>query len=82
MLGQANPQWPAMSSQLYLYVPDCDAMFTQAVAAGGTVVSQRQFYGDRHGCVKDSNGNLWWLATHVEDVPEQEIARRMQEARG
>lgn len=83
MIGQGGAHWAAMPAQLYLYVPDCDATFKQAVTSGGTVVQepQTQFYGDRHGCVKDQNGNLWWIATHVEDVPEQEIARRMKEAR-
>ena len=75
MMGQAGAQWTPMPAQIYLYVPDCDAMFKQAVAAGGTTVQepQTQFYGDRHGCVKDQNGNLWWIATHVEDVPEEEV---------
>jgi uncharacterized glyoxalase superfamily protein PhnB len=83
MMGQAGDQWPAMPAQLYLYVPDCDAMFKQAVAAGATSVQepQTQVYGDRHGCVRDANGNLWWLATHVEDVSEEEIERRMKDVR-
>jgi PhnB protein len=83
MMGQAQGEWTPMPAQLYLYVADCDALFAKAVAAGGTVVSQpeTQFYGDRHGCVKDSNGNLWWLATHVEDVSAEEIERRMKAAR-
>ena len=80
MLGQAHGEWTPMPSQLYLYVPDCDAIFRQAVAAGGTVVQEpkTQFYGDRHGCVKDVSGNLWWLATHVEDVSNEEMERRMK----
>ncbi len=83
MMGQAGGQWPAMPAQLYLYVSDCDATFAQAVAAGGIVVQepQTQFYGNRHGCVRDANGNLWWMATHVEDVGEEEMARRMKDAR-
>lgn len=36
-----------------------------------------QFYGDRHGGVKDAAGNSWWVATHIEDVSEEEMARRM-----
>ena len=39
---------------------------------------QTQFYGDRHGCVTDCCDNLWWLATHVEDVSNDEIERRMK----
>jgi PhnB protein len=80
MMGQAHGNWAPMPSQLYLYVPDCDASFKQAVAAGGTVVEEpkTQFYGDRHGCVKDLVGNLWWLATHVEDVSNEEFERRLK----
>ena len=40
-----------------------------------------QFYGDRHGGVKDPCGNTWWVATHIEDVGEEELARRMAAAR-
>ena len=40
-----------------------------------------QLYGDRHGGVKDPGGNTWWMATHIEDVSEQELARRMAAAR-
>ena len=80
MLGQAHGEWKAMPAQLYLYVADCDAWYRQALAAGATSVQEpkTQFYGDRHGCVKDLCGNLWWVATHVEDVSEEEMARRMK----
>jgi PhnB protein len=71
-----------MPGQLYLYVPDCDASHRQAVAAGATPVQEpkTQFYGDRQSCVKDLCGNLWWIATHVEDVSDQEMERRMKAA--
>ena len=53
----------------------------RALAAGAT--SERepadQFYGDRSGGVRDPAGNLWWIATHVEDVPEDEMAKRIEE---
>jgi PhnB protein len=82
MMGQAGDQWTAMPAQVYLYLPDCDAAYKQALAAGGTSVQEpkTQFYGDRHGCVKDTNGNLWWVATHVEDVSNEEMERRMKAA--
>ncbi|SNS18804.1 PhnB protein [Sphingomonas laterariae] len=64
---------------LMIYVPDVDAAFERAIAAGGTV--QRpvadQFYGDRSGTLFDPFGHQWTLSTHVEDVPEDEIHRRM-----
>jgi PhnB protein len=82
MLGQAGDHWKPMPAQLYLYVPDCDAVYRQALAAGATPVQEpkTQFYGDRHGCVKDAWGNLWWAASHVEDVSEEEIERRAKTA--
>ncbi len=83
MLGQAGGEWAPMPAQLYLYVPDCDAMYRQALIAGAVSVQEpkTQFYGDRHGCVRDSCGNLWWMATHVEDVPPEELERRAKAAR-
>ena len=82
MLGEANGPWAPQPTSLYLYLPDCDATYKQALAAGGTSVQEpkTQFYGDRHGCVKDLCGNLWWLATHVEDVSPEEMGRRMKAA--
>ena len=82
MLGEANGPWAPQPTSLYLYLPDCDATYQQALAAGGTSVQEpkTQFYGDRHGCVKDRCGNLWWLATHVEDVSPEEMGRRMKAA--
>lgn len=81
MLGE-NPMGPQMPAAIYLYVDDCDATFQRALAAGAT--SERdvadQFYGDRQGGVRDKFGNLWWIATHVEDVPPDEMAKRAQAA--
>lgn len=64
---------------LMFYVPDVDAAFARALAAGGTVhrAVQDQFYGDRSGTLLDPFGILWTIATHVEDVSEEEVKRRM-----
>jgi PhnB protein len=64
---------------LMLYVEDCDALFQQAVAAGATVKQEvkDQFYGDRSGSVTDPFGFSWHIATHKEDVPMEEMQRRM-----
>jgi PhnB protein len=71
------PKVPSVS--LVHYVEDADAACARAVAAGGTL--QRpvamQPYGDRMGTVTDPFGHTWHLATHVEDVPPEEIVRRM-----
>ena len=82
MLGEAAGPWPPQATSLYLYVPDCDGTYKQALATGGASVQEpkTQFYGDRHGAVKDPCGNTWWIATHVEDVPPEELERRAAEA--
>ena len=63
-----------------LYVPDVDAAFARAIAAGGTVKRPvaDQFYGDRTGTLADPFGHVWSLGTHVEDVSPQEMDRRFQ----
>jgi PhnB protein len=62
-----------------IYVPDVDAAFERALAAGATRVRpvEDQFYGDRSGTLADPYGYQWTLATHVEDVSTEEAQRRM-----
>lgn len=81
MAGQAGGPWKPMPASLYLYVADCDAMHRKAVEAGGKSIQEpaTMFYGDRHGGVTDPCGNQWWIASHVEDVPEAELKRRQDE---
>jgi uncharacterized glyoxalase superfamily protein PhnB len=81
MLSQATEQHPAMPATLYLYVPDTDAAYRTALVAGATSVMEpaTQFYGDRNAGVKDSNGNMWYFGTHVEDVSPEEMRRRQAE---
>jgi PhnB protein len=81
MLGQATAEWPARPTYVHLYVRDCDAVYRAAVAAGAKSVRepQTQFYGDRSGGVEDVCGNQWWISTHVEDVPAEEMERRAKE---
>lgn len=66
---------------ILLYFDDVDAVFAKAVAAGATVMKplQNQFYGDRSGTVIDPWGHVWTVATHIEDVPPDEMARRAAE---
>ena len=84
MIGEARDQWKAMPTSLYLYLEDVDAVYARAVAAGATAVAEpkNQFYGDRSGGVQDMCGNNWWVATHIEDVSEEEMKRRMEAAAG
>ncbi|HZY46920.1 MAG TPA: VOC family protein, partial [Candidatus Bathyarchaeia archaeon] len=60
---------------------DIDAIYKQALDAGGAAVREpkTQFYGDRSASVRDPAGNVWSIATHVEDVSPEEMRRRMKE---
>lgn len=73
-VGFAKPT----TTNLFFYVPDVDAVFKQAIAAGArelTAVST-MFWGDRWGMLADPYGNTWQVATHVEDVSPDEMMRR------
>lgn len=63
---------------IHLYVPDVDATFSRAVAAGARVLRpvEDKFYGDRSGTLADPWGHVWHVATHVEDLSPEEIGRR------
>jgi len=66
---------------IMVYVEDVDACYQRALDAGATAERkvEDQFYGDRAGSFVDPFGHIWHIATHVEDVPEDEMARRAQE---
>lgn len=68
------------ATTLMVYVEDVDEIFQQAVDAGAEVHRpvENHFYGDRAGTLKDPFGHIWMVATHVEDVPPEEIGRRMK----
>jgi PhnB protein len=70
------------SAGVFLYVDDVDAVVKRATDAGATVTMEvaDQFWGDRFGSVKDPFGHSWSVATHVEDVPPEEMAERAKEA--
>jgi PhnB protein len=88
MLADEFPEMGAVSPKrlggtpfgLCLYVPDCDKVFNQAVAAGGKAERPvvNQFYGDRSGTLVDPFGHKWTVSTHVEDVPPDEMKKRME----
>ncbi len=90
-----SDEWPEMGVRspkavggtpvmLSMYVEDVDAVFDRAVAAGATPVRavENQFYGDRSGQFEDPFGHRWNVATHVEDVSPEEMARRSAEMTG
>ncbi len=84
MMGEPMDASKSMPGMLYLYIPDVDAAYKRALAAGATSVREptNEFYGDRSAGVKDAFGNIWYMATHVEDVPPEEMAKRARAARG
>jgi PhnB protein len=92
MLADAFPDMGAPTPQslggtpvtVMVYVEDVDDVFDRAIKAGATEERQveNQFYGDRAGQFADPFGHKWFVATHVEDVPPDEMAKRAAAAMG
>ena len=88
MMSEESEQWGTRSPQalggspvsFMFYVPDVDAAYARALAAGCTQVRpvEDQFYGDRTGTVMDPYGYQWSIGTHIEEVSEAEGQRRME----
>ena len=66
----------------FMYVDDVDAVVKRAVEGGSTLTMEvaDQFWGDRFGSITDPFGHSWLIATHVEDVPPEEMAERAKAA--
>ena len=81
MLAEANEEFQPMPCMLHLYVEDVDSIYEQALESGGTSLREpeNQFYGDRSAGIRDDWNNQWWIATHIEDVSDEEIERRQKE---
>lgn len=81
MIGEASGEWKAMPSSIALYVADVDATYRRALDAGAISIREPadQFYGDRSAGVRDLAGNHWWIATHLEDVPPEELRLRAEQ---
>jgi PhnB protein len=69
-MGEAHDKYEPMPAMFYLYVPNMEAVYRKALAAGATSSQEPtdQPYGDRNAAVKDAFGNTWYIATHVKDV--------------
>src|SRR5258707_7850350 len=80
MIADESEMAKATPSSLYLYVPNVDSVYQQAVKAGGSPVMEPMdmFYANRGGSGKDPSGNSWFIATHKEDVAPQELAKRAE----
>jgi len=70
MLADAMPEMTVHPFRHYLYVPDVDATYAQALSAGAKSDSAPvdQPYGDRIAGVTDAWGNLWWIGTHKPEL--------------
>ena len=87
MMADENPDWGTKSPEtlggnpltIGLYVPDADKSFQKAIDAGATVIMpvKDEFYGDRVGQVIDPFGYKWMIATHFEDISQEEMQIRM-----
>ncbi len=71
-MGEAHGPYQPMKSMFYLYVPNVDAVYRTALAAGARTIKEPadQPYGDRVGAVTDAFGNQWWIATHIKDMSQ------------
>jgi len=69
-MGEAHGPYQPMASMFYLYVPDVDAVYQRALAAGAKIQQEpkNQQYGDRNAAVTDAFGNTWYIATPVRDA--------------
>ncbi len=78
MMGEFRDGWSPMPGSIYIYVNDTDAVYKRALQASATSLLEPadQFYGDRNAGVRDPVGNIWWIATHIEDVSPEEIEKR------
>jgi PhnB protein len=80
MMFDALDDWPETPAFLRLYVSDADVVYRRAIEAGATAVTEMTnlFFGDRAGRVRDPQGNIWWIHTHIEDVDAASMAVRSQ----
>jgi PhnB protein len=71
-----------LSASILIYTEDVDALYDRAIAAGATEINRPsdQFHGDRAGSLRDPFGHRWMLATHIEDMSEEEMQRRTEAA--
>lgn len=82
MAGEPTEEFGKMPASLYVYVQDCDHVYEKAILNGAEsimVPTDMKHAGERYGGVKDFAGNIWWIATHIEDLTPEEQAKRIQE---
>ena len=88
-LAEASPEWGnhspksigAATAIFTLNVEDADAVWNKAISSGAKVIYplEDQFYGYRQGRLEDPFGHLWIISTYIEDVPPDEMNKRMED---
>ena len=80
MVSDSVGEWKPMPASFYVYVSDTDALYHRALQAGAesAMEPEDKFYGDRNAGVRDPFGNVWWIATHKEDISFDEMQRRAE----
>jgi PhnB protein len=83
-VGESMEGWPAHGLVAQIYVENSDALFERAVAAGASIIMPMtdMFFGSREGRVSDPFGNVWTISTLTEEVPPEEMQRRLTAAEG
>jgi PhnB protein len=85
MMGKGPKAYGGSPASFWIYTPDVDALYKQAIAAGAKPAEgpmgdvQDQFWGDRTGMLTDPEGYRWTIATHKEDLTQEEMKRRGEE---
>jgi len=84
MVSDASENFAARPCAHYVLVDNVDAVYERALAARASSLREPtdQFYGNREAGVVDPWGNVWWIATVIEAVDDDEIRRRWQAAQG
>lgn len=82
MLSEAGAEFPAGRSAHYVFVEDVDSTYERALGAGGSSLRppSNQFYGNREAGIRDALGNIWWIATVIEEVPGKELQGRWEQS--
>jgi len=70
---------PSVPAYFYLYIDNCDAVYARALTAGATSLEapENLHYGDRRATIRDPEGNVWQIGTHIEEVSPEELSRRL-----
>lgn len=82
MAGEPMEEFGLFPCSLYIYVQDCDNIYKKAIEYGCQSIMEpttMRHAGERYGGIKDKNGNVWWISTHIEDLTPDEQSKRITE---